>query len=181
MNPENKDTEKKDILHPETGQPISKSQLKQYLKLKEKEKKDLEVFLMLTLQKKEKKEKEAKEKEPKDKVGGKETAKANHEDVDPTKYLENRLKYIHDQKDLGSNPYPHKFHVSITVPEFREKYSPITKKGEFLEDREESITGRIVTIRSAGANLIFYDIISDDTKLQVYCNAKYNNRINQIP
>lgn len=102
----------------------------------------------------------------------KDNKKKDVEEVHPTKYLENRLKWIHDEKTKGLNPYPHKFHVSLPVPEFREKYTQLTKKGEFLESYEESIAGRIVTIRSAGSGLIFYDLISDDAKLQVYCNAK---------
>lgn len=32
------------------------------------------------------------------------------------------------------------------------------------------MAGRVTNIRSAGKNLVFYDIIGDGKKLQVYCN-----------
>ncbi|KAL4292903.1 hypothetical protein AHAS_Ahas18G0074600 [Arachis hypogaea] len=34
-------------------------------------------------------------------------ASADDEDMDPTQYFENRLKYLADQKAEGINPYPH--------------------------------------------------------------------------
>ncbi|XP_052113785.1 40S ribosomal protein S3 [Arachis duranensis] len=34
-------------------------------------------------------------------------ASADDEDMDPTQYLESRLKYLADQKAEGINPYPH--------------------------------------------------------------------------
>ena len=37
-------------------------------------------------------------------------------------------------------PYPHKFHVSISVNEFIEKYSHL-EPGQHLDDVEESIGG----------------------------------------
>lgn len=35
----------------------------------------------------------------------------------------------------------------------------------FLEDRTEALTGRIMSIRSAGAKLIFMDLHGDDFKV----------------
>jgi lysyl-tRNA synthetase class 2 len=78
-------------------------------------------------------------------------------------------------KDQGENPYPHKFQVSIQIPAFIKKYSPITVKGEALENEQVSVTGRVFSIRASGANLIFYDIIQDDQRLQIYCNAKFHS------
>ena len=34
----------------------------------------------------------------------------------------------------GENPFPHKFQVTISLPDFIEKYKDITKKSEFLPE-----------------------------------------------
>ena len=78
-----------------------------------------------------------------------------------------------DMKSKGTNPFPHKFDVTISNVKFIEKYHHITKRGEFMEDTPVSVAGRVYSIRAAGQGLIFYEIISDNSKLQVYCNAKY--------
>ena len=62
-----------------------------------------------------KQEKKQETKEGKEK---KSKGKEDEEEQDPTKYLENRKKWIVQQKEKGHNPYPHKFHVSITLNEF---------------------------------------------------------------
>jgi lysyl-tRNA synthetase class 2 len=38
------------------------------------------------------------------------------------------------KKNPATYPYPHKFHVKLTVKEFISKFSPVTKKGEWLEE-----------------------------------------------
>jgi lysyl-tRNA synthetase class 2 len=91
--------------------------------------------------------------------------------MDPTKYFENRKKWLTDLKHKGLNPFPHKFANTISVPDFIKKYQDLTEKGKFLENVER-ISGRVLSIRTAGSSLIFYDMISNDTRLQVYCNAK---------
>lgn len=119
-------------------------------------------------------EKEAKDLAKKSKVdqeGDKKKVKV--EELDPTKYFENRKNWITNEIQAGKNPYPHKFHVTNTIPKLREKYANITKKGEFLDDVEYSIAGRIYNIRSQSSGLIFYDIISDDAKLQIYCAKQF--------
>ena len=78
-----------------------------------------------------------------------------------------------EQKNAGKNPYPHKFHVSTSVPDFITKFTPITKKGEFLEG-EIKLAGRVTTIRRSGNNLVFYDIVGEDGKLQIYANAQFH-------
>jgi len=55
--------------------------------------------------------------------GGEKKAKAGAvEELDPTKYTENRKNFIQAQRNEGKNPYPHKFNRDMTVPQFREKY-----------------------------------------------------------
>ena len=79
-----------------------------------------------------------------------------------------------EQKNAGINPYPHKFQVTISVPDFVKKYNSNTKKGEFNLTENVQLAGRVFSIRKSGNNLIFYDIISEDTKLQIYANAQFH-------
>ena len=157
--------EKQQFFHPETGEPISKSQFKALEK--EKKKKEAEA--------KKKAEKEAKKKAEKETQGdntqNKKRKKEDEEELDPTKYLENRKNWLLEQMKQKKNPYPHKFDVSISLPEFIKKYETVTKKGEFLPE-EVSVAGRVFSIRKSGANLIFYDIRGDDAKIQIYCDAR---------
>lgn len=55
-------------------------------------------------------------------------------------YYENRLRYLASQKAEGGNPYPHKFHVSMSVVEYIEKYGSLSN-GEHIEDVTESLAG----------------------------------------
>ncbi len=43
----------------------------------------------------------------------------------------------------------------------------------FLADKEESITGRVMSIRAAGHKLIFFDLVGDEHKVQVMANAEF--------
>lgn len=149
----------KEFTHPDTGEKISKSQYKAIMKQKQKAEQEA----------KKKAEKEAKAKEQEGKVPKKK--KGDEEELDPTKYLENRKKWLRDLMNKGINPYPHKFEVSINLPDFRAKYESITKKGEFLPEQVQ-VAGRVYSIRKSGANLIFYDIRGDDGKLQIYCDGR---------
>ena len=73
------------------------------------------------------------------------------------------------KKSPETYPYPHKFNVKISVPEFIQKYEALAKEGEFLEE-VTSIAGRVTNIRTQGKNLIFYDIKGEGKRLQVMCN-----------
>lgn len=93
------------------------------------------------------------------------------ENIDPSEYLKLRTAHITGLKEAGENPYPHKFHVSISLSEFVEKYSGISD-GEQHAD-VVSVAGRIHNRREAGAKLIFYDLRAEGTKLQVMANARF--------
>ena len=59
----------------------------------------------------------------------------NEEDLDPSKYTENRKNYLESVRQEGKNPYPHKFKRDMTVPEFRKKFEEEKiENGSFLED-----------------------------------------------
>ncbi|PIA47701.1 hypothetical protein AQUCO_01400358v1 [Aquilegia coerulea] len=125
---------------------------------------------------------------------------ADDEDMDPTQYFENRLKVLAGQKVAGNNPYPHKFGVSMTIPEYIVKYKGLNE-GEHLEKDEVSlagllfsrmfiscsvlftflplifydyylIIGRIMSKRAASSKLFFYDLHGGGGKVQVMADAR---------
>ena len=57
-------------------------------------------------------------------------------------YFENRLKYLAAEKAKGENPYPHKFAVSMSIPEYIEKYGGLNN-GDHVEDAEVSLAGML--------------------------------------
>jgi len=98
--------------------------------------------------------------------------KENEEEISPNEYYKLRLQTLQQLKDSGENPYPHKFHVSISLEEFISKYEGL-KEGEVIETETYNIAGRIHSIRESGPKLIFYDVRGEGVKLQVMANAKY--------
>lgn len=62
------------------------------------------------------------------------------DEADPTLYFENRVKHIAAKKAKGINPYPHKFHVSTTLPEYIKQYSSL-EPGARLDDVTVSLAG----------------------------------------
>lgn len=87
-------------------------------------------------------------------------------DADPTAYYENRLATVQQAKDSGSNPYPHKFHVDFSIPEYVEQFGKEVENGQQLE-RTVAIAGRIRTKRPSGSKLVFYDLVGDGAKVQI--------------
>ncbi|KAH7839328.1 hypothetical protein Vadar_002692 [Vaccinium darrowii] len=61
---------------------------------------------------------------------------ADEKDMDPTQYFKNRVKALAALKSAGINPYPHKFHVSMSIPEYIKTYKAM---GEHLEDVDVSL------------------------------------------
>ncbi|PKA63919.1 Lysine--tRNA ligase [Apostasia shenzhenica] len=130
------------------------------------------------LKKKQKEEeKRAKEEEKKKKAAATPNSKsqkpsaAEDDDMDPTQYFENRLKYLAAQKTAGVNPYPHKFHVSITIEDYIHEYSSL-HEGDHLKDVEVSLAGRIMSKRNSSSKLYFYDLYGSGVKVQVMADAK---------
>ena len=115
--------EKKLVTDPVTGEQVSKKELKR----REKQRKKEEDKAKKTAEK-EAKTKEGGEKKEQKKKGG------DEEELDPTKYFENRKTFLLKEIEQGKNPFPHKFEVTIGLPEFIQKYKDITKKGEFLDE-----------------------------------------------
>lgn len=74
------------------------------------------------------------------------------------------------KKNPNKNPYPHKFHVSVTLPSFIEKFSHVGN-GEWLKDVSVSVAGRVHSIRSQATKLIFYDLCGDGVQIQLRASA----------
>jgi len=111
----------------ETTNKISKSELKRQLKAEKKAKEKLE-------KEKQRAENESLAKNCKPKKTDPELANNgdNEESLDPNEYYKIRSQTVATLKSSGQNPYPHKFHVSIALSKFIEKYS-FLKNGNFLD------------------------------------------------
>merc|ERR1712070_1218286 len=93
--------------------------------------------------------------------------KKEEEEVDPTKYTENRYAAIVDMKKSGGNPYPHKFPTDMSIPEYRAKFESSVEDGGKLEGTTAAVAGRVMSIRSSGGKLYFLDLHGDSEKIQV--------------
>ncbi|CCH61317.1 hypothetical protein TBLA_0E02610 [Henningerozyma blattae CBS 6284] len=88
-------------------------------------------------------------------------------DLDPSQYFEARSRQILElRKSHEPNPYPHKFQVTISNPEFLSKYAHL-KKGETLPNEKVAIAGRIHAKRESGSKLKFYVLHGDGVEVQV--------------
>lgn len=146
------------LRHISLHQP-SKNELKRRLKAEQKLKEKVE------------KETKAVETQPKNKSAEKKPL-LNEEEISPHEYFKLRTQNVTQLKNTGEHPYPHKFHVSISLEDYIEKYSENLKEGDVLETAECSIAGRVHAIRESGAKLIFYDLRGEGTKVQVMANAR---------
>ncbi|KAL5276272.1 KARS family protein [Megaselia abdita] len=143
-----------------SGEQLSKNELKRRLKAEQKAK--------------EKAEKDAKKAEEQENAPAKKEAKPkiNEEEINPNEYFKLRSAAVQElKKSQETHPYPHKFHVSISLENFLEKFNHLTD-GQTLENEKVSVAGRIHSIRESGAKLIFYDLRGEGVKLQVMANAK---------
>ncbi|XP_031850556.1 lysyl-tRNA synthetase isoform X2 [Nomia melanderi] len=95
------------------------------------------------------------------------------EEISPHEYVRLRVNAINQLKSNNDDPYPHKFHVSVSLETFVEKFSDNIKEGEIIESEIHSIAGRVHAIREAGAKLIFFDLRGEGVKVQVMANAKH--------
>jgi lysyl-tRNA synthetase class 2 len=121
------------------------------------------------LKKKMKKEAEAKAKAAKKAKNGaakKKTTKKVEEEVDPTKYRENRLDQLARWEKNGRRAYPHKFNVTMKLPEFHQAYAGLPAGGHDVSVTQ-SVAGRLNSVRASGKSLIFMDLQADGKKIQV--------------
>ncbi|XP_068117317.1 lysine--tRNA ligase-like isoform X2 [Hyperolius riggenbachi] len=119
-------------------------------------------------------EKEAKHKDQNEKPPNETSEKEeaiDEETLDPNQYYKIRTQAIQQLKGTKEDPYPHKFHVDMSLTEFIEKYNGL-QVGEHLGE-VVSVAGRIHAKRLSGAKLIFYDLRGEGMKLQVMANSKF--------
>lgn len=90
------------------------------------------------------------------------------EELDPSKYRENRIKVLEGMKD----PYPHKWPVNRSIPSVCAEYQDI-ESGSQVEGVEVVIAGRVLAKKGQG-KLIFYDLHADGAKIQIMCPENYN-------
>ena len=84
----------------------------------------------------------------------------------------NQIKQFRETKQ--PDPYPHKFHVTQSVPSFIRQWGAEGKleSGVTSEEGEPvSLAGRVMTIRESSAKLRFYDLRADGQKVQIMASA----------
>ncbi|CCF49573.1 putative lysyl-tRNA synthetase, cytosolic [Ustilago hordei] len=137
-----------------TGEMVSKSELKRRMKQREKQAK--------------KATKAAQAPAPAAASAAAKSAAASEEDLNPNQYYERRFRTIAGLRETKNpDPYPHKFHVSISLSEFIGKYEGKLEAGQHLDNEEVSIAGRLHNMRSAGQKLRFYDLHGEGVKVQI--------------
>ncbi|OAL36876.1 hypothetical protein AYO20_03932 [Fonsecaea nubica] len=139
-----------------TGERVSKSELKKRQKQRQLEEKKKEKAAAAPLQVEKKAMK----------------AELDESNLNPNQYFEirsGRINRLRETKD--PNPYPHKFLVNTDLGKFVEEYASL-KPGEQKKEVEIRVAGRVYVKRSAGAKLVFYDIRSGGTKVQIMCQAQ---------
>lgn len=86
-------------------------------------------------------------------------------------YFENRLKALDENKKTHKiDPYPHKFHVTMCIPDYVAKYQHL--KNEESLPEVVSLAGRIGR-KQPGTNLLFYDLRGEGAKIQILSDRKY--------
>lgn len=94
------------------------------------------------------------------------------ENLDPTQYFANRNLALSSLRDRGVDPYPHKFHVTMKIPDFVEKFASSSGDGERDESVVVNLAGRVYSQREAGAKLVFYDLRGDGARVQIIADAR---------
>ena len=102
------------------SEPLSKNELKRRQKAEKK-----------AAEKAEKEAKKAEESAAKGEV--KKVDKVPEEDISPTEYFKLRSVAVEELKHGSNHPYPHKFHINISLTEFIEKYTSL-EAGETIEE-----------------------------------------------
>ncbi|GAM88410.1 hypothetical protein ANO11243_064430 [Dothideomycetidae sp. 11243] len=141
-----------------TGERVSKTELKKRQKQREKDAKKAEKAAAA----------------PAAPAKKKPTASAEEEEahLNPNQYFEIRSRAIQKlRQSHNPNPYPHKFHVNYDARNFVKDFGHL-KTGETKPDQPINIGARIYNKRTSGANLCFYDVRAEGTRLQIFCQAQ---------
>ena len=93
------------------------------------------------------------------------------DDLDPNQYHERRLRALEIAKAAGRNPYPHKFQISMLIPEYVAKYVDI-EAGSRLDQQRESLAGAACCLlsRKPPLPLCIWQLLSEKARmLQLPC------------
>lgn len=71
-----------------------------------------------------------------------------------------------EARAAGIDVYPHKFHCSMTIPQFVQQFQMLSD-GEHCEDTEVAIAGRLMRVAGSGQALRFYDVVGESAKIQI--------------
>ncbi|KEP55412.1 lysine-tRNA ligase [Rhizoctonia solani 123E] len=141
---------------PETGEMISKSELKRRIKEREKAAKKATA--------------------PPPPAGKPKTdAGPNEDELTPNQYFELRSRQIQKLRQTQDpEPYPHKFEVTSGITSYIREFGPagVIENGGALPDKTISLAGRIHNIRASGAKLKFYDLHGEGDKIQIMAMAQ---------
>ena len=99
---------------------------------------------------------------------------ADDEEVDPTAYFDQRVRELTEMRASGKHRhlYPHKFHASMSIPQFQFEFSQVALSNGQRMEREVSVAGRVYVKRSSGASLYFYDLQAQGGAVQVVADKK---------
>ncbi|PVU90429.1 hypothetical protein BB559_004633 [Furculomyces boomerangus] len=143
-----------------TGEHISKSELKRRTKNREREAK---------------KQQKANAAPQKVEKTDKKSATEAEEELTPSQYFELRSRAVEKMRAEGPYPYPHKYHVSMSLSEYVRTYSALPD-GDHKPEIEVTLSGRIYNMRSSGAKLRFYDLHAEGVKIQIMAQAQDSER-----
>ncbi|ORX50523.1 lysyl-tRNA synthetase [Hesseltinella vesiculosa] len=139
---------------PVTGEMISKSELKRRTKNREKEAAKAAKAAAA----------------PPAAASDKKNDEDAEDELNPNQYFELRSKTIRNLRETKApNPYPHKFHVNSSLPEFIAKYGAL--EASQTSDELVHVAGRIHNKRASGAKLRFYDLHGEGVKIQIMASA----------
>lgn len=93
------------------------------------------------------------------------------DELDEHEYFAQRSIRVAELKQKGPQPYPHKFHVSISLQDVIAQFDTPALKDGARADQEVRVAGRIFSVRASGKNLVFYDIRGEGVKVQIMATA----------
>lgn len=97
------------------------------------------------------------------------TGAALEEEMDAESYRESRMRCV---RELGREVcYPHKFETTHELPALIAEHGNL-EPGTRLTDVVVSVGGRVMRLAGSGVSLRFYDLVADDCRLQLFCDAK---------
>ena len=94
--------------------------------------------------------------------------RAAEEGFEPRLMFENRKRQIAELQESGVDCYPHKFQTTCLLPEFIGRHSEIANGVRLEEEASlEAVSGRIMNIREASKNLVFFVLQGEGQNLQI--------------